>query len=133
MQDQDWWSLGFEATGPAHLLRAVLEATAGLVFAQALPGHVQPGPDECRSYAQWLGQHPGPGDNGEDCSVRRSSRGPAPWPGHVFRMLTARAITSAPRPSDTHASRIMSSLAQGLIAEVSVGLKAVAVQKASDR
>ena len=63
MQDQDWWSLGFEATGPAHLLRTVLEATAGLVFAQALPGHVQPGPGECRSYAQWLGQRPGPGDD----------------------------------------------------------------------
>ena len=60
---QDWWSLGFEATGPARLLRTVLEATAGHVFAQALPGHVQPGPDECRSYAQWLGQRPGPGDD----------------------------------------------------------------------
>ena len=32
MQDQDWWSLGFEAAGPAHLLRAVLEATAGVVL-----------------------------------------------------------------------------------------------------
>ena len=50
-----------------------------------------------------------------------------------FRMLTARAITSAPMPSDTHASTIMRSLAHGLIAEVSVGLNAVAVQKASDR
>jgi hypothetical protein len=63
MLDQDWWSLGFEATGPARLLRTVLEATAGLVFAQALPGHVQPGPDECRSYAQWLGQRPGPAND----------------------------------------------------------------------
>ena len=63
MQDQDWWSLGFEATGPAHLLRTVLEATAGPVFTHALPGDLQPGPRECRSYAQWLGQRPDPADN----------------------------------------------------------------------
>jgi hypothetical protein len=58
---QDWWSLGFEATGPASLLRGALEATAALVFAQALPGGVEPGPDESRSYAQWLGQRAGTG------------------------------------------------------------------------
>jgi len=52
---QDWWALGFEATGPADLLRSALEATAALVFAQALPGGMQPGPDESRSYAEWLG------------------------------------------------------------------------------
>ena len=52
---QDWWTLGFEATGPADLLRSALEATAALVFAHALPG-VEPGPDESRSYAEWLGQ-----------------------------------------------------------------------------
>jgi len=55
---QDWWTLGFEATGPADLLRSELQATAALVFAQALPGGVEPGPDESRSYAQWLGQRP---------------------------------------------------------------------------
>ena len=32
---QDWWSLGFEATGPADLLRSELEATAG---ARVRPG-----------------------------------------------------------------------------------------------
>ena len=58
---QDWWTLGFEATGPASLLRSELQATAALVFAQALPGGVEPGPDESRSYAQWLGQRPGTG------------------------------------------------------------------------
>jgi hypothetical protein len=57
---QDWWTLGFEATGPADLLRTVLQATAALVFARALPGGVEPGPDESRSYAEWLGQQPGP-------------------------------------------------------------------------
>jgi hypothetical protein len=53
---QDWWTLGFEATGPADLLRSALQATAALVFAQALPGSVEPGPDESRSYAEWLSQ-----------------------------------------------------------------------------
>ena len=56
---QDWWTLGFEATGPADRLRSELQATAALVFAQALPGGVEPGPDESSSYAQWLGQRPG--------------------------------------------------------------------------
>ena len=51
---RDWWTLGFEATGPADLLRSELQATAALVFAQALPGGVEPGPDESRSYAEWL-------------------------------------------------------------------------------
>ena len=56
---QDWWTLGFEATGPADLLRSALEAAAALVFAQALPGGVEPGPDQSRSYAEWLCQRPG--------------------------------------------------------------------------
>ena len=55
---QDWWTLGFEATGPADRLRTELEATAALVFAQALPGGVEAGLDESRSYAEWLGQRP---------------------------------------------------------------------------
>jgi len=53
---QDWWTLGFEATGPADRLRSEIEATAALVFAQALPGRAEPGLDECQSYAGWLGQ-----------------------------------------------------------------------------
>jgi hypothetical protein len=55
---EDWWTLGFEATGPAELLRGELQATAALVFAQALPGGVEPGPDESRSYAEWLCRRP---------------------------------------------------------------------------
>jgi hypothetical protein len=51
-----WWTLGFEATGPADLLRRELEATAPLVFTHALPGDIEPGPAESRSYAEWLGQ-----------------------------------------------------------------------------
>jgi hypothetical protein len=34
---QHRWTLGFEATGPADLLRSELQATAALVFAHALP------------------------------------------------------------------------------------------------
>jgi hypothetical protein len=60
---RDWWTLGFEATGPVDLLHSALKATAALVFAQALPGGLEPGPDESRSYAEWLGQWPG-GKNG---------------------------------------------------------------------
>ena len=56
---QDWWTLGFEATGPADLLRGKLAAAAALVFAQAMPGGMEPGTDEARSYAEWLGQRPG--------------------------------------------------------------------------
>ena len=54
-----WWTLGFEATGPADLLRSELEATAALVFAEAMPGGVEPGPDDSRSYAEWLRRRPG--------------------------------------------------------------------------
>jgi hypothetical protein len=74
MSGQDWWTLGFEATGPADLLRSELEVTAALVFAQALPGGVKPGPDESRSYAEWLGQSHGPGAAG---SALGSSSGAA--------------------------------------------------------
>jgi hypothetical protein len=51
-----WWTLGFEATGPTSGLRSELEAAAALVFAQALPGGVELGMEECSSYAQWLRQ-----------------------------------------------------------------------------
>ena len=60
---QDWWTLGFEATGPADLLRSELQATAALVFAHALPGRMEFGPDEARSYAEWLGQRPDAGSD----------------------------------------------------------------------
>ena len=51
---QDWWTLGFEATGPADLLSSELQATAALVFSRALPGRAAPGPEDSRSYAEWL-------------------------------------------------------------------------------
>jgi hypothetical protein len=59
MRGQDWWSLGFEATGAGEQLRSDLEATAAVVFAQALPGDIELGPEESRSYTEWLGLRPG--------------------------------------------------------------------------
>jgi hypothetical protein len=59
-QGEAWWSLGFEATGPAGSIRNVLELTAALVFTQALPGGVEPGTDDSRSYAEWLRRRPRP-------------------------------------------------------------------------
>jgi hypothetical protein len=60
---QDWWTLGFEATGPADLPHSELQATAALVFAQSLPASVEPGLDYSRSYAEWLGQPLGAGSD----------------------------------------------------------------------
>ena len=54
VRDETWWSLGFEAAGPAPVLRRTLEGAAALVFAEALPGGAELGPDDCRSYAEWL-------------------------------------------------------------------------------
>jgi hypothetical protein len=52
--DKAWWSLGFEATGAAGLLRSGLEATAALVFGQGLPGGVELRTGDSSSYAEWL-------------------------------------------------------------------------------
>jgi hypothetical protein len=57
---QTWWSLGFEATGPADLLRSMLQRTATLVFAQALPADVEFDMSHCQSYADWLSRRGSP-------------------------------------------------------------------------
>ena len=62
---QAWWSLGFEVTGPADLLRSELEATAALVFARPLPDGLEPGIDTSRSYAEWLSQRPDAGSDAD--------------------------------------------------------------------
>lgn len=49
-----WWTLGFEATGPAGKLRSELEAAAALVFADTPPDGVEFGTDDSSSYAEWL-------------------------------------------------------------------------------
>jgi hypothetical protein len=53
-RERNWWSVGFEATGPDHLLRGELEATAALVFTRSGPDLAELGPRESRSYAAWL-------------------------------------------------------------------------------
>ena len=50
---ETWWSLGFEATGPADLL----ESTVALMFAEPLPGDVELDMNHCQSYAEWLSRH----------------------------------------------------------------------------
>lgn len=55
-----WWSLGFEATGPADLLRSTLQGTTALVFARALPADVEFDMSHCQSYADWLSRRPVP-------------------------------------------------------------------------
>lgn len=54
---ENWWSLGFEATGPADLLRNTLEGTAALMFAQAPPSDAELDMGHCQSYAEWLSRH----------------------------------------------------------------------------
>ena len=56
---QDWWTLGFEASGPADLLGGALEAIAVVVFTHPLPGD-EPSPDTSMSYARWLSALPSP-------------------------------------------------------------------------
>lgn len=64
-------------------------------------------------------------------TVRESSAGAGRCPGEprlpYFRMLTARATTNIAINSEMVSSSIIMSLAQGLMADTSVGLNAVAV------
>lgn len=57
-RDEVCWSLGFEVTGPASHLGRELDVTADQVFAVELPGGVELGLDDSRSYPEWL-QQPG--------------------------------------------------------------------------
>jgi hypothetical protein len=61
VRGEAWWTLGFEATGPAEALHGELDAAAALVFGQALPGGVKLGVGDSTSYAQWLRRRPGAG------------------------------------------------------------------------
>ena len=92
-----WWTLGFEATGPANMLHRELEAAAALVFAVALPGGLELGVDDSRSYAQWLCQRPqalglSPEPQGDPLADVRNGPigrcGVAPSPGSAARSRT---------------------------------------------
>jgi len=54
MWGEAWWTLGLEATGPASMLRRELEAAAALLFGDTLPGGVEFGAGNSKSYAEWL-------------------------------------------------------------------------------
>jgi len=51
---ETWWSLGFEATGPAAALCGTLQRTAELMFAETPLGDVELDMSHCRSYVEWL-------------------------------------------------------------------------------
>lgn len=61
LRGEPWWTLGFEATGPADALRCELYAAAALVFADVLPGGVKLGIDDSKSYGSWLSRQPDAG------------------------------------------------------------------------
>jgi hypothetical protein len=53
-REQDWWSLGLEATGPDEVRHSELEAAAALVFARAPPNLAEFGLHDSLSYAAWV-------------------------------------------------------------------------------
>jgi hypothetical protein len=69
VRGEAWWTLGFEAAGPAGMLRSQLEAAAAVVFADTPPVGLEWGTRDCRSYAEWLCSRP---------SAGRSQRQPGP-------------------------------------------------------
>jgi hypothetical protein len=77
----------------------------------------------------------GEGDDGARAEhgsiiVRGACRRGRPAPARHFKMLTARATTRIPTTREMADSAIIMNFIQGLTAETSVGLKAVAVAKA---
>jgi hypothetical protein len=100
---QDWWTLGFEATGPVGLLRSQLQATAAHVFAQAVPGGVQPSPDHSRSYPQWLGQQPAAGnDAGGHQPAQRAGAAAARWTAPDLAQYAHRPEAGSPDRAADH-------------------------------
>lgn len=55
---ETWWSLGFEATGPAALLCGTLQRTAALMFAKTPPGDAEFDMSHGQSYVEWLSRRP---------------------------------------------------------------------------
>jgi hypothetical protein len=114
------WS-GFPVLGTGHYSRIGSRAA---YWSPARPGRLRASPLDVSGWVRWTKRRSG-------LDARHACR-PVIGSGYA-RMLIARAITSAAMTRDTAASVIIISLAHGLIAEMSVGLNAVAVQKPSDR
>jgi hypothetical protein len=53
-REQDWWSLGLEATGPDDLRHSELEAAAAFLFARTPPDLTEFGLHASLSYAAWI-------------------------------------------------------------------------------
>jgi hypothetical protein len=53
-RERNWWSLGFEATGPEDLLDGELESAAAQVFTRPAPNRAEFRLNKSRSYAAWL-------------------------------------------------------------------------------
>jgi hypothetical protein len=87
---QAWWSLGFEATGPADLLRRTLEDTAALIFAQAPPGDVELDLGHSQSYAEWLARHRVPGARQTASGLMRPLSGGTSRPGRRWPQAPTR-------------------------------------------
>jgi len=49
-----WWTLGFEATGPARALPDAVNASVALTFDRSLPAGVALGSAQSLSYSEWL-------------------------------------------------------------------------------
>ena len=91
-----WWSLGFEATGPATLLSGTLRRTAALLFAETPPGDPEFDMSHSQSYVEWLSRLPLPSHRGWPDPARgghgRAAGRGAGDPGHG----TVRAVARVP-------------------------------------
>jgi hypothetical protein len=71
---RDWWTLGFEATGPPICSAANSRPPPRSCSPRPCRAGVQPGPAESSSYAQWLSLRPGADSNANtrSLSLRRA-------------------------------------------------------------
>jgi hypothetical protein len=52
--DERWWTLGFEASGPADGRRGALDAAAAVLFGESLPNGLVLGLDDSGPYSEWI-------------------------------------------------------------------------------
>ena len=54
VDDEPWWTLGFEATGPAEALEGTIDAVAASVFGDRIPDTEELTAADSMSYMDWL-------------------------------------------------------------------------------
>ena len=54
VDDEPWWTLGFEATGPAEALQGTIDAAAASVFGDPIPDTEELTATDSMSYTEWL-------------------------------------------------------------------------------